>query len=85
MIPELLDSVQNIATNSQFGLASFIDKPILPIGDPDAGVYLYRTEQPLTSDVEILQSTVDNFENISNETTPEASLEGLLQVAVRTE
>ncbi len=85
LVPDLLDSVQDIAADSQFGLASFIDKPILPIGDPDNGVYLYRTEQPLTSDLELLQSTVDDFETISNETTPEASVEGLLQVAVRTE
>jgi Ca2+-binding RTX toxin-like protein len=85
LVPDLLSSVQNIAPNSQFGAASFIDKPVEPIGDPDDGIYVYRTEQPLTSDLELLQSTVDNFETIGNSTDPEASLEALLQVAVRTE
>lgn len=85
LIPDLITTVQEISPSSQFGAASFVDKPIQPNASETSGIYVYRTEQPLTSDLELLQSTVDNFETIDNFTFPEASLEALLQVAVRTE
>ncbi len=85
IVPDLLDSIQTISPNSQFGAASFIDKPIEPNASENSGIYVYQTEQSLTSDLELLQSAVDNFTIIANFTVPEASLEALLQVAVRTE
>jgi hypothetical protein len=84
LVPNLVDTLSNQQANTQFGLGSFVDKPIKGIGSIEAGHYVYRTNLPLTINNNELQSAVNNLTILSgNETDPEASLEALLQTARR--
>ncbi|MEG4023066.1 VWA domain-containing protein [Microcoleus sp. S13C4] len=84
LVPNLVDTLSNQQANTQFGLGSFVDKPIKGIGSIEAGHYVYRTNLPLTINNNELQSAVNNLTILpGNETDPEASLEALLQTARR--
>lgn len=84
LVPNLVDTLSNQQSNTQFGLGSFVDKPIKGIGSIEAGHYVYRTNLPLTKNKNELQSAVNNLTILpSNETPPESSLEALLQTARR--
>ena len=75
--------IEDLTTNfdAQFGVASFVDKPILPFGS--AGDYVYRTDVGITDDVSAIETAIDDFEIRSGNDAPEAQLEALLQLAVR--
>ncbi|MDQ2098764.1 MAG: VWA domain-containing protein [Tychonema bourrellyi B0820] len=84
LVPNLVDTLSNQQPNTQFGLGSFVDKPIEGIGNIEDGHYVYRTNLPLTKNENELQSAVNNLTILpSNSTDPEASLEALLQTARR--
>ncbi|MEG3910301.1 VWA domain-containing protein [Microcoleus sp. w2-18aC6] len=84
LVPNLVDTLLNQQPNTQFGLGSFVDKPIEGIGSIDAGHYVYRTNLPLTKNENELQSAVNNLTILpGNAQEPEASLEALLQTARR--
>jgi len=84
LVPNLVDTLSNQQPNTQFGLGSFVDKPIEGIGSIEDGHYVYRTNLPLTKNKNELQSAVNNLTILpSNETPPESSLEALLQTARR--
>ena len=84
VVPNLVSELQNLQPDTYFGLSAFIDKPI-----PDLGLsedYVYKTFLPLTADSEAFQNKVDSLaitSPYSGNDGPEASLEALLQVAVR--
>ena len=50
--------IEDLTTNfdAQFGVASFVDKPILPFGS--AGDYVYRTDVGITDDVSAIETAV---------------------------
>ncbi|MEG4988600.1 VWA domain-containing protein [Microcoleus sp. BR0-C5] len=84
LVPNLVDTLLNQQPNTQFGLGSFVDKPIEGIGNIEAGHYVYRTNLPLTKNENELQSAVNNLTILpGNAQEPEASLEALLQTARR--
>ena len=84
LVPNLVDTLSNQQPNTQFGLGSFVDKPIKGIGSIEAGHYVYRTNLPLTKDENKLQLAVNNLTILpQNAQEPEASLEALLQTARR--
>jgi Ca2+-binding RTX toxin-like protein len=87
IIPEVFGSVQETSPNSQFGIASFVDKPINPFGRDFAGDYVYQTDQVLTTDTNQLSSIISSLDirNGGNFDASEAQLEGLLQIANRTD
>lgn len=63
-----------------FGISSFKDKPISPLGG--AGDYVYRQEVALTTDIELVKETVNNFVAIGGNDFPESQLEALLQISL---
>ncbi|QSJ19803.1 PEP-CTERM sorting domain-containing protein [Nostoc sp. UHCC 0702] len=81
LVPSLTSSITSLVSDTQFGVGSFVDKPIGPFGGlPD---YVYRTDLSLTSDTTLLQSTIDGLSILGGGDTPESQLEALLQTAVR--
>jgi Ca2+-binding RTX toxin-like protein len=88
LVPNLTRELQSITTNTQFGISSFIDKPILPFGRNDGQHYVFRPDLTLTTDTAALQRTVGNYSTSSDlnigEDSAEAQLEALLQTALRT-
>ncbi|MEG4405687.1 VWA domain-containing protein [Microcoleus sp. MON2_D5] len=84
LVPNLVDTLSNQQPNTQFGLGSFVDKPIEGIGNIEDGHYVYRTNLALTQNENELQSAVNNLTILpGNAQEPEASLEALLQTARR--
>ena len=88
LVPNLTRELQSITTNTQFGISSFIDKPVLPFGRNDGQHYVFRPDLTLTTDTAALQRTVGNYSTSSDlnigEDSAEAQLEALLQTALRT-
>ncbi|MEA5576227.1 putative Ig domain-containing protein [Anabaena sp. UHCC 0451] len=83
LITDLTHSILEIAPDTQFGVASFADKPIIPFGHP-LFAYVYRTDLPITDKINLLQETYDNLSaGVSSGDLPESSLEALLQLALR--
>lgn len=83
LVPDLVSEVQAIQPDSQFGLASFIDKPQYPLGT--FGDYVYRTEQAVTDSISDFQTAMNGLTTGNGWDLPEAQLEGLMQVALREE
>lgn len=81
LIPDLLNSIQTQQPDSYFGVGSFVDKPIEPLGF--AGDYVYNTELSLTPFTGPIESVVENFTTFKGNDGPEAQLEALLQTALR--
>jgi len=79
---DIVSSIQSISSDAHFGLASFVDKPLSPFGDP--GDYVYRTDLSLTGDTTAFSSALGGLTVLGGGDTPEAQLEGLFQLATRT-
>ena len=95
-VPGLVSGLSGIVSDVQFGLGSFSDKPIFPLGgwadtdgdnilDTPVPDYAYRTDLALTPDPSGLQRAVDGLGVGWGLDTPEAQLEALMQVALRSE
>lgn len=82
VVPSLISSLQSKQPDTTFGVATFMDKPVLPLGKPGVS-YVYKTDLPLTPNAAQFQATVDAFTIGRGQDLPESSLEALLQVAVR--
>ncbi|MDY6802963.1 MAG: cadherin-like domain-containing protein [Cyanobacteriota bacterium] len=82
LVPQLVSSVRDIQPNSQFGLASYIDKPKSPFGNSRTD-YVYQTEQGITSSRADFQKAMDGLKIGSGADGPESQLEALMQVALR--
>ncbi|MDJ0693460.1 PEP-CTERM sorting domain-containing protein [Mastigocoleus sp. MO_188.B34] len=83
LVPSLVDSVKSTVSDAQFGVGSFIDKPMIPFGNLNS--FVYKTDLGLTSDVTKLQTTINNLFATGGNDFPESQLEALLQTAVRGE
>jgi hypothetical protein len=81
LVPTIVSSVRDIQPDSQFGLASFIDKPKSPFGS--RGDFVYKTEEAITKSRADFQKAMDGLKIGSGADGPEAQLEGLMQVALR--
>jgi hypothetical protein len=81
LVPTIVSSVRDIQPDSQFGLASFIDKPKSPFGD--SRDFVYKTEEGITKTRADFQKAMDGLEIGNGNDGPEAQLEGLMQVALR--
>ena len=81
LVPKIVSSVRDIQPNSQFGLASFIDKPATGLGGRRD--YVYQTEQAITKTRADFQKAMDGLKIGNGWDVPEAQLEGLMQVALR--
>ncbi|MDJ0574676.1 MAG: hypothetical protein QNJ65_05860, partial [Xenococcaceae cyanobacterium MO_234.B1] len=75
--------VTNQGLDAQFGIASFIDKPISPFGS--GGDFVYRTDLSVTSSRDDLISTVNGLSASGGNDFPEAQLEALQQIGLRAE
>lgn len=64
----------------QFGLSSFKDKPVSPLGDP--GDYVYQQEAALTTDASLIKTVVAGYSAGGGNDLPESQLEALLQTAL---
>ena len=81
LVPTIVSSVRDIQPDSQFGLASFIDKPKYPFGV--SRDFVYKTEQEITKTRADFQKAMDGLKIGNGNDVPEAQLEGLMQVALR--
>jgi len=81
LVPKLVSSVRDIQPNSQFGLASYIDKPKSPFGYRKD--FVYKTESAITKSRADFQKAMDNLRLGDGNDLPEAQLEALMQVALR--
>ena len=66
-----------------FGVASFIDKPVPPFGAP--GDYVYNTDLAVSGDQAAIQAALDALVVGFGDDEPESQLEALLQLALRAE
>jgi Ca2+-binding RTX toxin-like protein len=79
---ELWDSL-SAEYDVQFGLGSFIDKPMYPFGSPYYPDYTYETDLAVTGDRDAFWETPTSLDTQSGSDAPESQLEALVQVAVR--
>ncbi|MBT3553519.1 MAG: type I secretion C-terminal target domain-containing protein [Rhodospirillaceae bacterium] len=79
---ELWDSL-SADYDVQFGLGSFVDKPLANFGSSYYPDYTYNTDLAITDDREIFADTLDSLYTQSGADAPESQLEALVQVAVR--
>jgi Ca2+-binding RTX toxin-like protein len=80
LVPQIVAALQTVQANSEFGVSSFIDKPISPFGV--SGEWVYRQELALTTDAAALATTYNALANLSGADSPEAQLEALMQLAL---
>lgn len=64
----------------RFGLTSFKDKPISPLGDP--GDYVYQAELGLTNNITTVKNKINNFSASGGADLPESQLDALLYAAL---
>jgi Ca2+-binding RTX toxin-like protein len=83
LVPDLVAAVRAIQTDSRFGLASFVDKPINPFGEPTAGDYVYQTDLGLTFSEADFQTAVNGLVVRNGFDTPESQIEALMQLGLR--
>ena len=81
LVPDLVSEIQSLQPDTNFALSAFIDKPISPFGG--VGDYVYYNLLKLTADSDDFQNAVNSLRPRGGGDGPEASLEALLQVAVR--
>jgi Ca2+-binding RTX toxin-like protein len=79
LVPTLVDAIQAVQSNSLFGLASFVDKPISPFGG--GSDYAYRLDQALTADEATFTAAINEMSILGGGDLPESQLEALLQLA----
>jgi len=81
LVEPLFEVLQGEDPDSQFAVASFVDKPQTPFGSP--GDFVYQTNLPLTSSADDAVAVINGLTIAIGDDEPEAQLEGLLQVALR--
>lgn len=79
----LVTTLRRRDADTQFAVASFIDKPQEPFGAPDD--FVYRTDLALTARRDDVIDSLDALSTQDGGDDPEAQLEALLQVALRTD
>ncbi|MEO1559326.1 MAG: hypothetical protein AAFS12_06720, partial [Cyanobacteria bacterium J06632_19] len=81
LVTDLVDNLREIEPDTNFGVGSFVDKPISPFGYPSD--YVYRTNLPITENEKDFQSTINSLTIYNGSDYPESQLEALLQTALR--
>jgi len=81
LVPDLLSVINESSADAQWGLASFVDKPVDPFGA--SGDYVFNIDLPLTDDQSAFQSVVNGLTIYSGGDGPESQLEALMQLALR--
>lgn len=79
----LYDTLNADGRDIDFGVASFVDKPVSPFGSAEAGDYPYQTDAPVNGDKPTIQTALDSLIIRYGVDGPESQLEALLQVALR--
>ncbi len=82
LVPQVVAALTAVQPNVEFGVSSFIDKPIAPFGDP--GEWVYKQEQGLSASSSDLATTYNAITTLSGADEPEAQLEALMQLALHT-
>lgn len=83
LVPNLVAGINSLQPNTPIGVSSFLDKPISPFGGSYPTDYVYLTKQALTTNASTIQSVYNGLSIGSGGDAPEAQLEALLQVALR--
>lgn len=84
LLDDLIAKVRSIQPDSQFGAGSFVDKPVYPFGEEWSGDYVYKTDAKIAADESAMKAAFDNMVVHSGSDGPEAQLEALYQIALRT-
>jgi hypothetical protein len=79
-VGDLMNDLLSISPGSRFGLASFVDFPFPPYGDPTFGDYTYRLDLPLTSDTDSFVDAINAATTHSGADLPQNQYEALYQV-----
>jgi Ca2+-binding RTX toxin-like protein len=82
LLDNLIAQIRNTQPNTNFGAASFVDKPLSPFGG--SGDYVYRTDSKISSDAQAVKDAFARMVVQWGNDGPEAQLEALFQVALRT-
>lgn len=85
LIPSVVNRLTNpflapvFGNDLKFGLASFKDKPLSPLGS--TGDYVYRRDQALTNSASTVNSVYSSYTASGGADEPESQLDALLSVA----
>ena len=80
LIPQIVTALQGVQVNAQFGVSTFVDKPVSPFGA--TGEWVYRMPLALTSDTAALTTTYNTMFTNNGLDGPEAQIESLMQLAL---
>jgi Ca2+-binding RTX toxin-like protein len=80
LVPQLVAAIQAVQANAEFGVSSFVDKPISPFGA--TGEWVYEQELGLTADATALAGTYNGLTTLNGADSPESQLEALMQLAL---
>lgn len=81
LVPQIVDALRAVQADSRFGASTFVDKPISPFGV--AGEWVYQMPLGLTADAGALTSAYTAMGIRNGLDAPEAQLEALMQLALR--
>lgn len=80
LVPQILAALQAVQVDSQFGVSSFIDKPIAPFGA--TGEWVYQQELAQTNTAAALAAIYNALNTLNGADGPEAQIEALMQLAL---
>lgn len=80
LIPQIVTALQGVQVNAQFGVSTFVDKPVSPFGA--TGEWVYRMPLALTSDTASLTATYNAMATNNGLDGPEAQIESRMQLAL---
>jgi Ca2+-binding RTX toxin-like protein len=84
LLDNLIAQVKTVQPDVDFGAGSFVDKPIDPFGDAGSGDYVYRTDSKISANETLVKNAFDTMTIHYGADGPEAQLEALYQIALRT-
>lgn len=84
LLDNFVAQIGDINPNTWLGAASFVDKPTSPFGDASEGDYVYQTDAKLSADSASIKAAFNAMVVRYGGDYPEAQLEALYQVALRT-
>lgn len=80
LVPQIITALQAVQSNADFGVSSFVDKPISPFGA--TGEWVYRQELAMTSSATSLSTTYNGMATLNGMDGPEAQIEALMQLSL---
>jgi len=85
IVPQVVSAINTFQPDSLIGLGSFIDKPVSPFGRNASGDYVFKQHLTMTRDQNAFKNALDVLEIGDGNDVPEAQLESLMQVALRSD